>query len=219
MKVIVIGATGRVGQATVEALVDRGHQVTAAGRDLDKITESDEVTAMKYDVADDIEDLSKIIEGHDAVIFTAGSGNTDLLKVDAFGVVKTAEAAKRVDVDRFILLGAKWAAYPKLWTRPDVKEGVEQLHDYYIAKYFANNYLMHEGELDFTIIEPDVLEEKSGTGKIEINNMTNVGTPIPDVAETLAACVDNPETVGRIYTINAGDTLIEDALNNKEGLL
>lgn len=218
MKVIVVGATGRVGQATVQALVDRGHQVTAAGRSIDKITESENVTARKYDLNDEVEHLSTIIAGHDAVIFTAGSGNEDVLKIDAFGVVKTAEAAKRVDVTRFILLGAKWASYPDLWVRPEVKKGIEQLPDYYIAKYFANNYLMREKTLDFTIIEPDELEEKSGTGKIEINNMTAVGIPIPDVAEVLVESLENDRTIHKVYTINAGETLIADAMNN-EGML
>lgn len=215
MNVIVVGATGRVGQATVEALVDRGHKVSAAGRDLDKITESENVTTVQYDVNDELENLSKIIDGHDAVIFTAGSRNTDLLKVDAFGVVKTAEAAKRVNVSRFILLGAKWASYPKLWTRPDIKESVDQLYDYYIAKYFANNYLMREENLDFTIIEPDELLDKSGTGTIEINNMSPVGTPIPDVAEVLVESLENDFTIHRVYTINDGENPIVEALNDE----
>lgn len=215
MKVIVVGATGRVGQETIQALTQRGHQVTAAGRDLSKIEETENVKSVTFDFNEEIIELSKIIKGHDAVIFTAGSRNTDLLKVDAFGVVKTAEAARLVGVRRFILLGAKWATYPEIWSRSDVKSGVEQLHDYYIAKYFANIYVMQNKELDFTIIEPDELLETTGTGKIEVNNMKAVGTPIPDVAEVLAACVDNTNTIGRVYTINAGEISIEDALNNK----
>lgn len=215
MKVFVIGATGRVGQETVQALVNRGHQVTAAGRDMDKITESEHVETVRFDLEDDTDHLASLLKGHDAIIFTAGSRNTNLLKVDAYGVVKATNAAKRANIKRFILLGAKWAAYPRLWSHTHIKEAVESLDEYYIAKYFANIHLMQEEELDYTIVEPDQLEEKEGTGMIEINNMEAVGTPIPDVAEVLAACVDNDKTINKVYTINTGVTPIEDALNNE----
>lgn len=218
MNVIVVGATGRVGQETVQALVRRGHKVTAAGRDLDKITKSDHVNSVYYNVNDAVDDLVNIIKGHDAVIFTAGSRNEDLLRIDAFGVVQTAEAARRANVRRFILLGAKWAAYPNSWNRPQIQPAIEKLHEYYIAKFFANNYVMNHPDLDYTIVEPDQLLETAGTGNIEINNMNPVGSPIPDVAEVLAACVDIDKTIGKVYTINAGTHPIDDTLNNT-GLL
>lgn len=218
MNVIVIGATGRVGQETVQALVNRGHQVTAAGRNLDKITETDQVTPVQFDLSEVVDDLANIIKGHDAIVFTAGSRNKDLLRVDAFGVVHVAEAARRVGVRRFILLGAKWAAYPEVWSRPEVQPAIEGLDEYYMAKYFANHYVMNSEDLDYTIVEPDELLETSGTGSIEINNMEPVGTPIPDVAAVLAACVDIKKTIGKVYTINAGTHSIEDTLTNS-GLL
>ena len=215
MKVIVVGGTGRVGQATVKVLADRGYEVTAAGRSIDKITESETIKAVKFDLNEDVEVLSKIIEGHDAVVFTAGTAIDDLLKVHAFGVVKTAEAAKQAGVTRFLLVGAKWASHPELWSVPEIKWGIEQLHEYYIAKFFADNYLIHEGGLDYTIIEPDQLFEEPGTGRIELDNMSNVGTPIQDVAEVLVAALENDQTIGQIYTINKGETPIAEALNSK----
>jgi len=214
MKVIVIGATGRVGQETVKALVERGHQVTAAGRSLEKIDESDNVTAVEYNLQEPVDHLATITEGHDAVIFTAGSGNTDLLNVDAFGVVKSAEAAKKVGISRYILLGAKWASFPKLWEEPDIKPAVEELQEYYIAKYFSTLYVRNDEGLNYTIVEPDELLEKSGTGKVEMNNRQPVGTPIPDVAEFLAESVDNDKTIHKIYTINTGETPIHQAIEN-----
>ena len=218
MNVIVIGATGRVGQETVEALVERGHSVTAAGRNIEKIAKTEQVTPVHFDLEEDIDDLANIIKGHDAIIFTAGSRNEDLLRVDAFGVVRVAEAARRVDVRRFILLGAKWAAYPEVWNRPEIKPAIDSLREYYIAKYFADNYVMSSEDLDFTIIEPDELLETAGTGNIEINNMEPVGTPIRDVAEVLAACVEIKRTIGKVYTINSGTHSIDDTLNNKNML-
>lgn len=219
MKIFVVGAAGRVGQETVKKLVENGHEVSAADIRIDAITESENVRAIKFDLHDSATYLSKSIAGHDAVIFTAGANNDEeMLRVDAFGVVKTAEAARKVGVSRFILLSAKWAMYPELWTQPKIKDSVEKSHDFYIAKYFANYHIMRDKDLKFTIVEPDILQETTGTGRIELNNMEAVGTPISDVASVLAACVDNDKTIGKVYTINRGETPIVEALTNISGM-
>lgn len=219
MNIFVIGAAGRVGRETVKSLVNKGHTVSAADIRIDAITESDNVTAVKFDLLDSASYLSKAIEGHDAVIFTAGSTAEDqMLRVDAFGVVKSSEAAKLAGVTRFILLSAKWSMYPELWSQIDIKDSVEKSHDFYIAKYFANYHVIRDADLQFTIIEPDILTDTTGTGKIELNNMQAIGTSVQDAAEVLATCVDNDKTIGKIYTINNGETPIKDALNNTSGM-
>lgn len=219
MNVFVIGAAGRVGRETVKSLVNKGHTVSAADIRIDAITESDNVTAVKFDLLDSASYLSKAIEGHDAVIFAAGStAEEQMLRVDAFGVVKASEAAKLAGVTRFILLSAKWAMYPELWNQIDIKDSVEKSHDFYIAKYFANYHIIRDEDLQFTIIEPDILTDTTSTGKIELNNMQAIGTSVQDAAEVLATCVDSDKTIGKIYTINNGETPIKDALNNTSGM-
>lgn len=219
MKVFVIGAAGRVGRETVKSLVNKGHKVSAADIRIDAITESDNVKAVKFDLLDSASYLSKAIQGHDAVIFAAGStAEEEMLRVDAFGVVKSSEAAKLAGVTRFILLSAKWSMYPELWNQIDIKDSVEKSHDFYIAKYFANYHVLRDPDLQFTIIEPDILTDKAGNGKIELNNMQAVGTSVQDAAEVLATCVDNDKTIGKIYTINNGETPIKEALNNTSGM-
>ena len=219
MNIFVVGAAGRVGRETVKSLVNKGHTVSAADVRIDAITESDNVKAVKFDLHDSSSYLSKAIKGHDAVIFTAGSTvENEMLRIDAFGVVKTTEAAKLAGVTRFILLSAKWAMYPELWDRVNIKASVEKSHDFYIAKYFANYHVIRDPDLQFTIIEPDILTDTTATGKIELNNMEAIGTSVQDAAEVLATCVDSDKTIGKIYTINNGETPIKDALNNTSGM-
>ena len=52
MKIFVVGATGRVASKLVEALVAKGHQVTAAARHLENVLlkDSPQVTAVKLDL-------------------------------------------------------------------------------------------------------------------------------------------------------------------------
>ena len=65
--VLLIGATGFVGSAVLNELVERGHKVTAVARNVEKIAKNDLVTAVKEDVAH-VEAITKLAEGKDAII-------------------------------------------------------------------------------------------------------------------------------------------------------
>lgn len=60
--VLLIGATGFVGSAVLNELVERGHNVTAVVRNVEKIAKNDLVTAVKEDVAN-VEAIAKLAEG------------------------------------------------------------------------------------------------------------------------------------------------------------
>ena len=72
MKIIVIGATGGSGRATVEQLLAQGHEVTAFSRHADRIgIASDRLHLVNGD-AMDLADVEAAVRGHDAVIVTLG---------------------------------------------------------------------------------------------------------------------------------------------------
>ncbi|HAT61249.1 MAG TPA: hypothetical protein DCS83_01700, partial [Prevotella sp.] len=65
--VVLIGATGFVGSAILDELVERGHKVTAVVRHADKVAKSDNVTAVEQDGAD-VDVMVKLAECKDAII-------------------------------------------------------------------------------------------------------------------------------------------------------
>lgn len=77
-KIAVIGATGLVGNATVLELAARGHQVTAFARNVDKVAQNDNVTAIATDV--NSPNFAEKLKGFDAVVsaFNAGWSNPNL---------------------------------------------------------------------------------------------------------------------------------------------
>lgn len=87
-----------------------------------------------------VDDLAKLMKGSDAVYFTAGSRGKDLLQTDAFGAVKTMQAAKKLGIERYIMLNSIFALQPDMWHI----DGLDQILDYTIAKYFADNYLVNQ---------------------------------------------------------------------------
>lgn len=88
MKVLVVGATGGSGRATVEELLARGHEVTAFSRHAGQLQPlSSRVKLMSGDAMNPT-DVERAIEGKDAVIVTLGISES-ALRVRLFGGANT----------------------------------------------------------------------------------------------------------------------------------
>lgn len=209
--VLVIGASGRVGQETAIDLAAHDLHVYAAARHINKVPERDKITPVALDITTaSIEEMADLMEKVDAVVFTAGSRGQNLLQVDAFGAVKAMQAAELANVDRFVLLSSMYALEPKYWN----EEPLKSLTDFNIAKFFADRYLIDNTTLDFTILQPGALTEDEYTGKIttDITKETKKENSIPDVAATLAEIVLTPQTKNRVIKMSSGQTPIKEAL-------
>ncbi|GAA0039039.1 hypothetical protein LANSK_15160 [Lactobacillus amylovorus subsp. amylovorus] len=91
-------------------------------------------------------------------------------------------------------------------------DGLDQILDYTIAKYFADNYLVSQSDLKYTILQPTNLTEEKGTGKISLDVTGVTYNPIPDVAKTLAEILKHDNTIGKVIMMKSGDTPIDAAL-------
>jgi len=88
MKVLVVGATGGSGRATVEKLLAAGHEVTAFSRHADRLQlASSHFHAFPGDVMNPA-DVEAAVPGHDAVIVTLGISESPL-RVRLFGSATT----------------------------------------------------------------------------------------------------------------------------------
>ena len=76
LKVIVYGASGRVGSRVVNEALNRGHKVTAVSRDPGRIGKRhDRLTAVKGDIVEP-ESVATLVAGHDVVVVSV-RGNID----------------------------------------------------------------------------------------------------------------------------------------------
>ncbi|QPK93608.1 SDR family oxidoreductase [Actinomyces sp. zg-332] len=211
MRVFIAGATGRVGQQLIKELVSKGHSVVSGVRNLEKATKIDEVESIFFDLYQDVNQLAEVIKGCDAVYFTAGSRGKDLLQTDAFGAVKLMQASEKVGISRFILLSSIFATEPEKWSDPNLVN----ITDYNIAKFFADNYLIYQTNLEYTIVQPgNLVEADSGSGKICINVTKSASNTIPNVAKVLSECLEEVATYNKVIQMSDGDTLISEALKN-----
>ncbi|MGO1643168.1 MAG: SDR family oxidoreductase [Lactobacillus amylovorus] len=210
MKIFIAGATGRVGTLLTRDLLQDGHEIIAGARHPERVENNDCITPVKCDLHESVVEMTKAIKGADVIYFTAGSGAKDLLQVYAFGAVKLMQAATKAGIKRFVMLSALFSLGPTKW---GTVKGLDGLTDYNIAKFFADNYLIHDTDLDYTILQPTVMTDKPGTGKITVDEGKFGYNPAEDVARTLADILKYKNTNRKIIKMREGDTPIDDALS------
>ncbi|MDS0293834.1 NAD(P)-dependent oxidoreductase [Halogeometricum luteum] len=105
MKVLLLGASGRIGRRIASELLDRGHAVTGVSRG-GTVEEIDDpaFTSLAGD-ATDADALTKLLAGHDAVASALGPSGEE--SPDALVAMMTAvvEAMRRASVDRLVWTG------------------------------------------------------------------------------------------------------------------
>lgn len=156
--VVLIGASGFVGNAILNELLERGHRVTAVVRNTSKITAKSENLEVKEI---DVENAPAIIEamkGKDAVIsaYNPGWSNPNMYEDTLRVYPKILEEVKESGVKRLLIVGGAGSLFvkpglrlvdtgtlPEAWL-PGVKS---------MAKFFLET-LVNEKELDWVFFSP-----------------------------------------------------------------
>ena len=163
--VLLIGATGFVGSAVLNELVERGHNVTAVVRNVEKIAKNDLVTAVKEDVAN-VEAIAKLAEGKDAIIsaYNPGWMNPEIATLIIENYPKILEAAKKSGVERLLIVGGAGTLFCAPGLRvvdsgaipAEIMGGVRPLGDFYL------NTLMNENDIDWVFFSPAGVFDQEG---------------------------------------------------------
>lgn len=217
MKVLVVGANGKIGKQLVNLLNEsETHSVRAFVRKEEqaKELESNGIETHLGDLEGSVSDLEEAVKGTDAVVFTAGSGGSTgadkKLLIDLDGAVKVIEAAKNVGVDRFLMVSAFGADQREKWN--------EEIKSYYVAKYYADKELMQSG-LNYTIVRPGGLTDDTSKGKVVVSdNMQLTDSddrtiPREDVAKVVFESLENEKTYRKAFDLVSGEQSIEEALD------
>ena len=210
MKILVVGASGRVGGDLVKQLLADDHQVIGTTRQKEKLFDNDNYTQLDLDITASKESIEKQLDQDiEAVYFVAGSGGKNVLEVDLHGAVKTMQAAQDKGIKRYIMLSSVFSLETDKW---DENPGIADLKEYYISKHYADHWLVNNSSLDYTIVQPGALKERTGTGKITINDTSSGENAIEDVATTLAAVLTADNTIGKVFNLQNGDIDINEAV-------
>ena len=163
--VLLIGATGFVGSAVLNELVNRGHKVTAVVRNIEKLAKSDLVNAVKEDVAN-VDAIAKLAEGKDAIIsaYNPGWTNPDIATLITENYPKILKAAKKSGVERLLIVGGAGTLFCAPGLRvvdsgaipAEIMGGVRPLGDFYL------NTLMNENDIDWVFFSPAGVFDQEG---------------------------------------------------------
>lgn len=164
-KVLVVGATGGTGRATVEALLERGFRVTAFSRHAESLDiDSDRLTRINGDATNPA-DVEQAVAGHDAVIITLGITENPM-RVRLFGASGTPNdvrstgtrhviaAMRKHGVRRLVVLSSYGVGETRNRLRPMDRLVFGLLLKPQIADTEAQEAVVRESGLDWVLAQP-----------------------------------------------------------------
>lgn len=211
--VVLIGASGFVGNAILNELLSRGHKVTAVVRNSEKINVSNSnLEIVKADVAD-TNAMVGICKGKEAIIsaYNPGWTNPDIYEETLRKYPLILEAAKRSGAKRLLCVGGAGTLFCAPGLRvvdsgaiPDaIMGGVKSLGEFYL------NTLMNEKDIDWIFFSPaGTLEPGKRTGKfrlgkddliIDENGISHIS--VEDYAVAMVDELENPKHHCERFTI------------------
>lgn len=168
MKVLVFGASGGTGRELLQQALDKGMEVTAFVRDAAKVEDIQHpnLAVVIGDVLN-IEDVSRAVAGHDAVLYAVGAGPkcTTIREQGTRNVIEAMQAAK---VERLVCLSSFGVG--------DSRTDLSFFTRYIVVGIFLHNaFADHERQeavvekcaLDWTLVRPPHLKDGASTGEYQ----------------------------------------------------
>ena len=182
MKVALIGASGFVGKAILQELLQRGHEVTAIARNAANIPTQPNVNIVAADVFNEAE-LSRALTGNDVVIsaYNAGWTNPNLHDDYLAGAKSIQEATKKAGVQRLIVIGGAGSLF--IAEGKQLVDSAEFPKDWKPGALAAREYLdiiKQEDTLDWTFFSPAIEMHPGTSGTRKGSYRTSLDTPVFD---------------------------------------
>ncbi|NKB35995.1 MAG: NAD(P)H-binding protein [Gammaproteobacteria bacterium] len=166
MKIVIFGASGSLGQHLVKQALNQGHQVSAFARDPSALKlQHQDLTRIKGNALKPI-DVAAAVKGHDAVLIVLGTGPMGSIR--AIGTKNIVDAMQYCGIRRLVCLstlgtGDSGALLNFFWKH--IMFGM--LLRKVFADHQAQEKIVNESDLDWTIVRPAAFTDGPATGTYE----------------------------------------------------
>ena len=207
MKLVVLGATGGIGIEVVRQALERGHSVRAVVRSPERLSAvAGDIQILQGDPLDAAE-LRRAIDRHDAVISAFGprvpvaKSDHDLL--ERFGHSLT-DAMLHTTVKRVVIVSTAFLFKDAIF--PPAYLVGRLFFPSVLADASAMERIVTGSALDWTLVRPPQLTDKSRTGRYRVRegHLPVFGSRIAraDVADFLIRCTEAGSTCRQIVGIS-----------------
>jgi UDP-glucose 4-epimerase len=214
MKILVTGATGKVGSRLAKRLVQRGDQVRALVRDPTRAAHLSEarIELVEGDLLA-VDSLAAAVRGVDAVVhcaaFFRGATPEQAHAVNDLGTQHLASAARAASVKRFIFTSTGLVYGPNGGRPAREDDPCAPMDGYPASKLAAERFLLALEGLDVRVLR---LPFVYGDGDPHIEDVIPIMRGFPpaqrmsvshhaDVAQAVARLLDTPSPAHRIYNV------------------
>ena len=192
MKLIVFGATGKTGQHVWRQAVAQGHDVTAFTRSAGRIdADGANLRVALGDVMDEPA-VADAVAGQDGAIVALGSNSLRDKTTLASGTRNIVDAMTQQGIARLVVLSA--AGVGDSWRQISLPAKVmfkTMLRNIY-ADHTAQEAIVRQSALDWTIVRAAILKDDPATGKYTVGNSGKVKqVNRADVADFLVKQADD----------------------------
>jgi len=217
MRIALIGGSGFVGSKILAEALQRGHQVTAIMRNPEKLDASQKNLAIKKADVLQIDELAKILAGHDVVISAfnpaRGVAGAHVYDLHVNGHKAILAAARKSGVKRFLGVGGaaslKTPEGVELIDSPQFPAAYEQFKPGIRGTRELYYLLKQEPSLDWVFIAPSiVIAPGERTGKFRVgkdhvlyNDKGESKISLEDYAVALVDEVERPQHHNERITI------------------
>jgi len=217
MNIALIGATGFVGSAVLDELLQRRHRVTALARDPGKLPARAQLHIVAGD-ANRPSDVAAAVEGQDAVIsaFNAGWNNPQLYQQFLEGSRAILAGVQRARVRRLLVVGGAGSLYVapgvQLVDTPSFVDHVPAnvVPGAQAARAFLTE-LRHEAQVDWVYLSPPALLKpgaRSGRYRVGADDLlmdggNPAGITVRDLAVAIVDEIESPKHSRQRFTVAA----------------